>query len=90
MNCSSSTIDDILSTFNDCIVSYERVIVLQKLQPSFLRQFYTEHPDINHVKALVWSYVYWHHMDQQLEQLVCSGTKYAFASKALTMTTLKA
>ncbi|VDN09940.1 unnamed protein product [Dibothriocephalus latus] len=58
-----------LSIVNGCILYYERVAVPQKLQARVLRQFHTGHPGINRMKALARNYLYWPHMNKQLEQL---------------------
>ncbi|CAH8498480.1 unnamed protein product [Schistosoma intercalatum] len=71
-----------LSIIDDCLLFAERVIIPKKLQPAVLEQLHAGHPGINRMKALARSYVYWPHLDTQLEQLSRSCTKGALATKA--------
>ncbi|CAI2724590.1 unnamed protein product [Schistosoma spindalis] len=71
-----------LSIIDDCLLFAERVIIPKKLQPAVLEQLHAGHPGINRMKALARSYVYWPHLDTQLEQLSRSCTKCALATKA--------
>ncbi|CAH8550749.1 unnamed protein product [Dicrocoelium dendriticum] len=71
-----------LSIVNDCILFADRVVIPKILQTKVLRQFHTGHPEINRMKALARSFVYWPFMDKQLEELAKSCNKCAVAAKA--------
>ncbi|VDN15105.1 unnamed protein product [Dibothriocephalus latus] len=58
-----------LSTINDGILFYDRVVAPQQLQARVLRKFHNGHPGINRMKAVARNYVNWSHVNQQPEQL---------------------
>lgn len=71
-----------LSIVDDCILFAERVVIPKSLQERVLRQFHAGHPGITRMKALARSYVYWPHMDKQIEELAQRCQKCANAQKA--------
>ena len=70
-----------LSIVNDCLLFSDRIVIPTSLRNRVLRQFHMGHPGMNRMKAIARSYVYWPHMDFQIEQLSKNCTPCALASK---------
>ena len=59
-----------LSTDQGCLLWGMRVVVPAKLQPRLLRELHFTHPGIVKVKLLARSYIWWHKIDQDIEEVV--------------------
>ena len=61
-----------LSTDQGCLLWGMRVIVPASLQNRMLGELHFTHPGVVKMKLLARSYIWWHRMDQDIEQLVSS------------------
>ena len=65
-----------LSMEQGCILWGIRVIIPPSLQPQVLEELHHTHAGIVRIKAIARSYVWWPHLDQDLENLAKSCTQY--------------
>ena len=71
--------------FSSCIgilMYRERVVIPAVLTKKILKDFYTGHPGMSRMKALMRSYVYWPGMDKDIENMVKSCKSCASVAKA--------
>lgn len=80
---------DTLSVVQSCLMSGERIVIPSKLQKRIIRQLHRGHPGIVNMKAIARGYVYWPHIDRQLEDCVKSCSSCQSAAKAPTKTLLQ-
>ena len=59
-----------LSVHDGCILWGSRVVVLPNGRPGMIEQLHMSHPGICRMKGLARSYVWWPHMDKELENKV--------------------
>ncbi|XP_061519181.1 uncharacterized protein K02A2.6-like [Anopheles gambiae] len=71
-----------LSTFGDCLLFGERLIIPSSQRYKCLQQLHLGHPGIERMKALARSYVYWPGLDSEIESLVKSCRQCAMAAKS--------
>ncbi|XP_055680707.1 uncharacterized protein K02A2.6-like [Lutzomyia longipalpis] len=72
---------DSLTLVQNCIVYRDRIVVPPTLRSAILKQLHDAHPGINRMKALARSYVFWPHMDTEIENVVKSCSKCAAVAK---------
>ncbi|XP_055714234.1 uncharacterized protein K02A2.6-like [Phlebotomus papatasi] len=74
-------IRDSLTLIHSCIVYRDRIVIPPIFRNAILKQLHDAHPGINRMKSLARSYVFWPHMDSDIENLVKSCSSCAAAAK---------
>ena len=74
--------NNIFLTCNGILMYRERVVIPAVLTKKILKDFYTRHPGMSRMKALMRSYVYWPGMDKDIENMVKSCKSCASVAKA--------
>ena len=59
-----------LSVIDSCLMFKERVVIPPSLRRRVLKQFHSNHPGTNRMKALARGYAYLHDMDKDIEGIV--------------------
>ena len=75
-------VPEVFSLCDNVLLYSERVVIPKKLQNRILRDFYTGHPEINRMKNLMRSYVYWPKMDNDIRDMIEKYKGCALAAKA--------
>ena len=65
-----------LSIQDDCVLWDARVVIPQQGRQQVMSELHAAHPDINRMKGLLRSYVWWPGMDSDLENLVHKCTTF--------------
>ncbi|XP_036341085.1 uncharacterized protein K02A2.6-like, partial [Rhagoletis pomonella] len=78
-----------ISIIDGCIIWGQRVVVPQVLRKRVLKQLHRGHPGIERTKAIARSFVYWPHIDSDIETLVRNCNNCASAAKMPTKSTLQ-
>ena len=71
-----------LSGVDGCVLFAKYLVVPLKVKTKVFKQFHFGYQRINHMKALVHSYVYWPNMDKKLEELVHTCSRCQLAAKS--------
>lgn len=80
---------DNLSIIEGCIMLGQRVVIPAILRKRILKQIHKGHPGMERTKAIARSYVYWPHIDSEIEDLVRNCSNCASAAKMPNKTTFR-
>ena len=70
-----------LSVIDSCLMFKERVVIPPSLRRRVLKQFHSNHPGTNRMKAIARGYAYWCGMDKDIEGIVKDCLKCQLVAK---------
>lgn len=72
---------DALSTIDGCLMWHNRLIIPKQFRSRILKQLHKAHPEMERMKSIARSHVYWPHIDHDIEQYVRNCNRCAEAAK---------